>query len=74
MLSTLLIAPFLIGIALALHDHAIKTPISAILTAAGAFVLVCLPAHFAFGHRAKWLLKVLIAAFVVIACIAVLNQ
>jgi hypothetical protein len=72
-LSLLLITPFLIGIALAISDRAITTVFGAVLTAAGTFALLALPAHFAFGYRAKWLLKVLIVAFVTVAGIAVFS-
>jgi hypothetical protein len=70
-LSTLLVTPFFIGIALAIHDHAIKTVTGAVLTTTGALALLALPAHFAFGYRAKWLLKVLIAAFLIVSGIAI---
>jgi hypothetical protein len=69
-LTAVLVAPFILGIAAAVRDGAVKTAAGAALVAGSVLLLLAVPSHFFFGYKAPWILPILIVALGVMGVFA----
>jgi hypothetical protein len=59
--ASLLVAPFVIGIGLAVWNGAITTVFGALMVVVSLLLCAALPAHFFIGYRVRWILPALAA-------------